>query len=277
MDEKLALQGPDLKTYESVTLNSQGEVIARSQNTTQVYILKLSQGISLELASIPGGIFYMGSAEGQGYVDETPRHQVWVASFLMGIHLVTQMQWKAVMNTLPSCRFSGDDLPVEYVSWKDAQLFCARLSKKTGKSCRLPSEAQWEYACRAGTRTPFFCGETITTEQANYVGEHTYLQESKGIYRHTTTPVGSFLPNPFGLYDMSGNLWEWCADAWHENYQGAPVTSSIWDSSDPSTLRVARGGSWHEIPNHCRSAVRVKFDPDKGDEQVGFRITLSLE
>ena len=155
----------------------------------------------------------------------------------MGKYPVTQAQWRFVAAQLPQVnreleidpsRFKGDNLPVETISWLDAEEFCQRLSHHTGRLYRLPSEAEWEYACRAGTTTPFHFGETISPEFANYNGEYTYGNGEKGVYRKQTTPVGSFqVANPFGLYDIHGNVWEWCADDWHKNYQGAPSDGII--------------------------------------------------
>jgi formylglycine-generating enzyme required for sulfatase activity len=189
--------------------------------------------------------------------------------------LITQAQWRSIMGP-PHSRFTGDRLPVERVSWHEAVRFCERLSKRTKHVYCLPSEAQWEYACRAGTSTPFHCGETITTEVANYNGEFVYRGESMGVYRHTTTPVDQFPPNAFGLHDMHGNLWEWCADAWHDSYDGAPTDSRVWQSTGKEPHRVARGGSWHDIPNVCRSAARLKADTNDAEEIVGFRVMFRL-
>jgi len=213
---------------ETVTVNAQGEVVERTLHRAQQFTQDLGSGVVLEMAAIPGGTFLMGSSQGRGYADERPQHRVTVAAFLIGSRLVTQEQWQAVMGTTLPWRFTGARRPVENVSWNAAHEFCERLSKTTGRVYRLPSEAQWEYACRAGTITPFHFGETITTELANYCGEHTYLAEPKGAYRHGTTEVGSFPPNAFGLYDMHGNVWEWCADAWHNSYGGAPTDASVW-------------------------------------------------
>ncbi|NCR42727.1 MAG: formylglycine-generating enzyme family protein, partial [Microcystis aeruginosa W13-11] len=182
------------------------------------------------------------------------------------------------------------DRPVERVNWYDAVEFCARLSKLTGKEYRLPSEAEWEYACRAGTTTPFYFGETITGELANYNAGYTYADEPKGEYRGQTTPVGQFPPNAFGLYDMHGNVWEWCLDPWHESYQDKTRTDSeVWDEeqsaeqylldknnviqllSDKRT-RVLRGGSWVNAPRNCRSAYRNRVIPDIRNIYIGFRV-----
>jgi formylglycine-generating enzyme required for sulfatase activity len=261
--------------FENLTINQQAEVILRTRRFAQPFSEFLSKGVLLDLVSIPGGTFYMGSADASQFADEVPLHAVMLPPFRMAKCLVTQGQWKTVMGRSLTCRFKGADLPVDNVSWPAAREFCAKLSKLTGRAYHLPSEAQWEYACRAGTATPFYCGETITTEFANYCGEHVFLHEPRGIYRHTSTSGGSLPPNPFGLYDMSGNLWEWCADVWHENYRGAPITGGAWETDGDPAYRVARGGSWHDTPELCRSATRLKVDPKTGDDLIGFRVVLS--
>ncbi|MBD2562429.1 SUMF1/EgtB/PvdO family nonheme iron enzyme [Nostoc linckia FACHB-391] len=219
---------------------------------------------SLEIVPIRGGKFLMGSPENEPErIDwESPQHLVTIQPFFMGRYPVTQSQWAVVaglkkinidLNPEPS-HFKGANRPVEQVSWDDAIEFCARLSNKTGKTYRLPSEAEWEYACRAGTTTPFYFGETITTDLANYNGNYTYGAGSKGEYRLQTTDVGKFSPNSFGLFDMHGNIWEWCQDDWHENYNKAPADGSPWMSGNDH--RLLRGGSWFNIPGSCCSASR---------------------
>ncbi|NEO64399.1 MAG: formylglycine-generating enzyme family protein, partial [Moorea sp. SIO4G2] len=202
----------------------------------QYFAEDLGNGITLDMVAIPDGTFMMGSPETEkGHKkNESPQHQVTVKSFFMGKYPVTQAQWQSVaalpqvnrkLDPNPS-RFNGKHRPVERVSWYDAVEFCERLSQYTKRPYRLPSEAEWEYACRAGTTTPFHFGETITTYLANYDGnyDYTYSFGSKGKSVQETTPVGSFgVGNDFGLYDMHGNVWEWCADHWHDNYIGAPT------------------------------------------------------
>ncbi|MFM6670369.1 MAG: formylglycine-generating enzyme family protein, partial [Dolichospermum sp.] len=227
-------------------------------------MLKL-EDLELEMVLIPGGTFLMGSPENEeGSINsERPQHEVTIKPFLMGKYPVTQEQWRTVaalekvnidLAPYPSyfAYFEGDNRPVECVSWGHAQEFCARLSRMTNKTYRLPTEAQWEYACRAGTTTPFYCGKTITTDLANYDGNYTYGRGQKGQYREETTEVSSFLPNAFGLHDMHGNVWEWCQDDWHDNYEGAPIDGSAWISL--TNRKVLRGGSWNYYPVLCRSA-----------------------
>ncbi|MFS0514158.1 SUMF1/EgtB/PvdO family nonheme iron enzyme [Nostoc sp. UIC 10607] len=238
---------------------------------------------ALEIVAIPGGKFLMGSLENEpGRLDrESPQHLVTIQPFFMGKYPVTQSQWAVVaalkevnnpLNPDPS-RFKGANRPVERVSWYDAIEFCARLSKKTGKTYRLPSEAEWEYACRAGTTTPFYFSETITTDLANYDGNYTYSAGTKGEYRQQTTDVGKFPPNSFALFDMHGNIWEWCQDAWHENYNGAPTDGSAWISENDE--RLLRGGSWSGFPRFCRSANRYWRARGGRYDYVGFRVVVA--
>ncbi len=261
--------------FETPTLNEKGEIVARTRRTAEQFIEDLGSGIHLDLLVIPAGGFQMGSPRHNDNMDEQPQHFVTIKSFMMGKFLVTQAQWKAVMGKLPPCRFKGDQLPVERVSWEDAQKFCQRLSKKAGRNYQLPSETQWEYACRAGTTSPFSFGETITIDVVNFNGEHTFRDESRGRYIHVTTEGGTFPPNAFGLYDMHGNLWEWCADNWLDDYSSSPRDGSSYQNKD-SHYRVARGGSWHEPPELCRSAARLRVLQSDAEEVTGFRVVCDL-
>ena len=258
--------------------------IKRITKNADYFAQDLGNGVVLEMVAIPGGTFIMGSPENEEdrSSDESPQHQVTVPSFFMGKYPVTQKQWRAVaalgkvnidLESDPSY-FKGDNLPVERVSWNDAQEFCARLSRMANKTYRLPTEAEWEYACRGGTTTPFYCGETISTDLANYNGNYTYGQGQKGQYREKTTEVGIFPANPFGLYDMCGNVWEWCEDKWHETYINAPIDGTAWTSLS-SELRLLRGGSWVYYPRLCRSAYRLNFSPDYSNNRNGFRLVVS--
>lgn len=229
-------------------------------------------GATLEMVLIPAGTFTMGSpdSEASRSNDEGPQHRVTLPQFYMGKYEVTQAQYQAVMGTNPAI-FKGDNRPVENVSWNDATEFCRKLSQMTGKEYRLPTEAEWEYACRAGTTTPFAFGSSLSSEQANFNGNYPYGGAAKGVYRQQTTVVGSFQPNGFGLYDMHGNVWEWCVDYWHENYNGAPVDGSGWWSGGNSNRRVMRGGSWNYYGYVCRSAYRTISAPDFGSN-YGLRV-----
>ncbi len=243
----------------------------------------LGNSINLEMIAIPGGKFLMGTEDqererlikefdGELLRKEKPQHEVTVQPFFMGKYPITQAQWKAVceadLSEIASlrdlechpCRFKGDDHPVEQVSWYDAVRFCQRLSKQTVREYRLPSEAEWEYACRAGTTTAFHFGETITDKLANY---------SRNVNK--TTAVGQFSPNAFGLYDMHGNVWEWCQDNWHGNYEDAPEDGSAWLSGTSNT-KVRRGGSWFSYPDDCRSAYRDGNSSDNRINLIGFRV-----
>lgn len=286
-------------SFETVRLDQKGEIVARPPGQARQVEEELAPGVRLELLAVPGGVFQMGSHHEGGYPDETPLHPVYLAGFWLGRMPVTQAQWQAVMGRLPLCRFHDPDLPVDTISWRDARRFCQRLARRTGRPYTLPSEAQWEYACRAGTATPFSFGETITTDVVNFVGDHTYRDAPPGLYRHTTTPAGTFPPNPWGFYDLHGNVWEFCQDVWTDNYTGASVdgtarqtrrltgaaalqdfiTSLNWKHADPAdlTYRVARGGSWHEIPAHCRSAMRLKVSEFDRMEYYGLRVMLPAD
>ncbi|WP_240966794.1 SUMF1/EgtB/PvdO family nonheme iron enzyme [Nodosilinea sp. P-1105] len=251
----------------------------------KTHILKLSEDVELTLVYIPGGQFLMGSPEGEGYSDEYPQHEVTIEEFWLGQCPVTQSQYEAVVGSNPATFRLGGNHPVETVNWHAAVAFCQRLSELTELEFRLPSEAEWEYACRAGTTTPFHFGPTITTDLANYRGTDwdyggqilsgSYGPGPKGIFREQTTPVGQFPPNAFGLYDMHGNVWEWCADHYHDNYEGAPNNNAPWLSSDKRNDRLLRGGSWSNPPQNCRSFVRNYDSPDYRNNYFGFRVVGS--
>ena len=251
------------------------------QSQTEGFTEELGEKVALDMILISGGSFLMGSSKEQGSGDlEKPQHKVDISSFAMGRYPVTQAQWKIVasmpqiehsLKSNPS-DFKGNKRPVEQVSWQDAIEFCQRLSQHTGRIYRLPIEAGWEYACRAGTTTPFHFGEMISTDLANYDGSETYGEESKSEYRRETTDVGSFPPNAYGLHDMHGNVMEWCADHWHYNYEGAPFYGQAWLDGGDSYQRVVRGGSWNYYPAGCRSAARNYASPADRDNRIGFRV-----
>ena len=271
----------------------------------QAYQQKLAPGVVLTMVEIPAGNFLMGSPPGeegrdwyaslssvlkQGLGvegrDVEAQRRITVPAFRIGRFPITQAQWKVVagfeklereLNADPSY-FKGPERPVEKVSWHDAIEFCRRLSKHTGRNYTLPSEAQWEYACRAGTTTPFHFGETLITELANYDGNYTYGQGLKGTYREQTSNVGSFPANAWGLQDMHGNVWEWCLDRWHPSLERAPTDGSAWQepasdlAKDYQDRRLLRGGSWYSLPGYCRSAFRLSNPPVFLHGHVGFRV-----
>jgi len=265
-------------TFNIVQVNERGETISTSPGRAAYFTEDLGNGIGLDMVALPGGEFVMGSPpeELERGDSEGPQRTVTVPAFFMGRFAVTQAQYQAIMGKNPSA-FSenGANRPVEEVSWHDAVAFCEKLSQQTGRTYRLPSEAEWEYACRAGTTTPFHFGPTITTDLANYDGNFTYGTGPKGVYRKQTTDVGSFPPNAVGLYDMHGNVWEWCADHWHSNYEGAPTNGTAWLSSDESTSRLMRGGSWDSYPRYCRSAFRNVLPPVYRYDLIGFRVVCA--
>jgi formylglycine-generating enzyme required for sulfatase activity len=261
----------DTITFSTPQLNEKGEILRWTEHTAIQFTQTLKHETGLEMLLIPRGSFQMGSVRHLGNSDETPQHTVIIKPFMMSKFLITQRQWKSILGKLPPCRFKEDRLPVERMSWKDAQNFCKRLSEATAREYRLPSESQWEYACRAGATTPFHYGETLTVEVANFNGEHVFRQEPRGYYRHVTTEGGTFPPNTFGLCDMHGNLWEWCEDNWMDDYSSSPRDGNSYQKRD-DPFRVARGGSWHEPPGLCRSASRLRVLQSEADEVMGLRV-----
>jgi formylglycine-generating enzyme required for sulfatase activity/tRNA A-37 threonylcarbamoyl transferase component Bud32 len=261
-------------TFEVVTTNEEGSIINRRNHSANYFVEDLGNGVKLEMVEIPAGTFYMGSPENEKgrYDSESPQHQVTVPSFFVGKYPLTQAQYQAIMGNNPAY-FKGNNRPVECVSWDDGVAFCEKLSQKTGKNYKLPSEAQWEYACRAGTTTPFYFGESITPDLVNYNGNYAYAAAPKGQYRKQTTDVGTFPPNAFGLYDMHGNVWEWCEDDWNENYINAPINGSALISR--SKRKLVRGGSWYGNPVHCRSAYRDHNILGLNNYAIGFRVVCS--
>ncbi|MEP0950119.1 MULTISPECIES: formylglycine-generating enzyme family protein [Cyanophyceae] len=265
--------------------SSEWEILRQEQ---QAYRLQEPlPGIApLEMVSIPRGTFLMGSPdkEPERIEREGPQHEVIVPSFFMGRYLVTQAQWRVVaampqvereLMTDPS-QFKGNNRPVECVTWYDAVEFCARLSAHTGRQYRLPTEAEWEYACRAGTTTPFHFGKTISPELANYDAKSTYADGPIGKSQQKTTPIYHFgIANAFGLSDMHGNVFEWCQDYLHDNYEGAPIDGSAWIAGGNASRRVLRGGSWFNLPWNCRSAYRDGYGPGDDDNYIGFRVCCS--
>ncbi|MFN5977758.1 MAG: formylglycine-generating enzyme family protein, partial [Pseudanabaena sp.] len=226
-------------------------------------VLDLPNGVKLELVDIPAGSFMMGSDE---YDSEKPIHQVTLKAFKMGKYPITQKQYLAVMGKNPS-NFQGDEnLPVEKVSWDDAVAFCKKLSEMTGQKVKLPSESQWEYACRAGSTGKYCFGDDVSKLE-NYA----WYSENSGSKTH---PVGEKLANSWGLHDMHGNVWEWCGDVWHENYNGAPTDGSAWLKDGSQNLHALRGGSWDNVVIGCRSSSRGRYNADKRYDNIGFRVVV---
>ena len=262
--------------FDVMTVDAEGKENSRRKSWAHYFSEDLGNGVVLDMVYIPGGTFMMGSPETErGRRErESPQHQVTVPAFYAGKYPIIQAQYQTVMGNHPSY-YKGEKLPVENVSWNEAVEFCRKLSEKTGKSYRLLSEAEWEYACRAGTTTPFYLGETTTTDLVNYHAYHPYGAAPGGLYRGKTMDVGSFPPNPFGLYDMHGQVWEWCSDRWHNNYDGAPTDGSSWETKT-SHYRVLRGSSWECNAVNCRAAYRYNGSVGVSNWLRGFRVAVAL-
>ncbi|MEM6502348.1 MAG: SUMF1/EgtB/PvdO family nonheme iron enzyme [Cyanobacteria bacterium P01_C01_bin.89] len=266
---KPALPGEPF-TFTTASVTPDGKVTKRQgEGRRQIFDLG---GTPLEMVWIPPGDFLMGSPNGEGEDDEKPQHRVTFAEgFWMGRYPVTQAQWKWVagLNTVNDklnadpAKFKGVNRPVEQVSGDDAQEFCRRLSKRLSQVFKLPSEAQWEYACRAGTTTPYAFGKTLTSDLAHY-----------GKWFAGTVDVGKFSANPWGLHDTHGNVWEWCEDTWHGSYKEAPTGGSSWIDNKSKTW-LLRGGSWLDAPGGCRSACRYSGSRDDRYDFIGFRVACS--
>jgi formylglycine-generating enzyme required for sulfatase activity/uncharacterized caspase-like protein len=276
---KTPAKPPELLTFKFTTvttLEKTGTKLKSNPNNEAKYFKEdLGNGIPLEMVQIPAGSFKMGSTpdETGRQESEGPQRIVNVPAFFMGKFEVTQEQYQQIIGKNPS-DFQGKKRPVEQVSWNNAIEFCKKLSQQTGRTYRLPSEAEWEYACRAGTTMPFYFGETITTDLVNYNGNYIYGDAPKGKNRNQTTDVGSFPPNAFGLYDMHGNVWEWCQDDWHDNYANAPNDGNAW-TSQGGDLKLLRGGSWGFNPGYCRSAYRNSTYLVNDGNNIGFRVVCS--
>ncbi len=289
--------------FEVITGDARGKVIGRRAEQARYMTEGLNGGVLLDMVEVPGGMFLMGIPQEE--VDqvkkeqvrgtdkelrerllervpwEAPQHKVALPGFFMSKHEITQAQWRAVAS-LPKVKrdlmsdpseFKGGELPVDSVSWEDAVEFCERLSRATGRRYRLPTEAEWEYACRAGSSTSFHFGDTVTPAWANYRGKHPYALGPKGENREQTVTVGSLgMPNAFGLYDMHGNVWEWCLDSWHTNYISSPADGRSWEEDGISYLKVLRGGAWDSPAGECRASSRNRLTSSLRLNNAGFRV-----
>ena len=235
--------------------------------------LPLPNGLKMAFAWCPPGNFLMG---GGIFTNEEPRHEVIISKgFYMGVHPVTQAEWREVMGSDPSY-FKGDRRPVEQVSWDNAVAFCKELTTFTGKSVRLPTEAEWEYACRAGTSTAFWYGDIPNAERMNYRGDRVWNGSVAGTSREQTTDIATFAANPWGLCDTHGNVWEWCQDYWDEIfYRHSQRIDPV--NSINSAQHVQRGGGWSTIPEYCRSARRDSGSPGNISKSEGFRACFHLD
>ena len=254
-----------------MAMGAAGGTILFSRNQTKTLVESreiLPKNVELNMVTLTGGEFLMGSTASDGDAKkwEKPQHLVKVAPFAIGKYPITRQQWQAIMQVGASSKYFQDfpHHPMEWVSWHEAQEFCQRLSQISGKIYKLPSEAQWEYACRSGKETRFYFGDNA--KELNQYGWY------KGNSNGWGQTVGRKQPNGWGLYDMSGNVWEWCEDTWHENYHGAPGNGGAWVTGGDFSPRVLRGGSWKVEAPLCRSASRIRLYPDKNENDCGLRV-----
>jgi formylglycine-generating enzyme required for sulfatase activity len=254
-----------LYEFESITFD--GENIHKISHQGRCFTENLCEDITLKMVCIPSGSFLMGDLPEKEYASSVPQHLVSVPAFSIGRLAITQGQWIAIMEHNPSANEGSDLLPVDSVSWDDATEFCRRLSLLTGRNYRLPSEAEWEYACRAGTTTAYSWGDEIDRQVANYFDFDSQAEWG-------TKPVGSYYPNAFGLYDMHGNVFEFCQDRWQDGYDDAPTNGSAWtgSNSDDNKLVVIRGGSFDYYADNCLSADRRETSQDYRYQGTGFRV-----
>ncbi|MCI0665361.1 MAG: formylglycine-generating enzyme family protein [Acidobacteria bacterium] len=295
--------------FEVVTADNRGRVLERRREFSQYFLEQIVPGTTIEMLEIPGGTFLMGSIEieleglKKDYVtgveneireslirrlqSESPQRLVKVKPLYMSKTEITQTQWRAVaaqpkvkreLISDPS-NFKGGNRPVEKVSWEDAIEFCDRLSRATGRKYRLPTEAEWEYAARAGTSTQFHFGDAVSSDWSNFQGKFVFGSSPKGDFKQQTVPVASFgIANAFGLYDMHGNVWEWCQDRWHENYVSAPADGQVWEAEKDSIayLKTIRGGGWDSPGAELRSSARNRVTSTIRLSNLGFRVVAEL-
>mgnify|MGYP000916169851 CR=1 FL=1 len=290
--------------FTTASVDATGKVTKVPGKTASGFTEDLGEGAALDMIALPAGSFQMGSTEAEveaafnesktfspnakreWFDGEMPQHKVTLPAFFMGKLEVTQAQWRAVSNlpqvkielkTNPS-NFKGANFPVENVAWDEALEFCDRLAKKTGRAYRLPSEAEWEYAARGGTTSAFAFGATITPDIVNYDGRYPYGAAAKGEFREQTIAPGSLgVANPYGLFEMHGNVWEWCQDYKHTNYNGAPSDGSAWIADGDAKSRSLRGGSFNYYGRNQRSAFRYFLVPDYHSLMVGFRVVVAAK
>jgi formylglycine-generating enzyme required for sulfatase activity/tRNA A-37 threonylcarbamoyl transferase component Bud32 len=260
-----------------VSLNIAAEPVATSRKTVlRSGSFWRGKNVELEMLFVPDGDFLMGAppAEVSSLAHEKPQHQVQIQSFHMSKFPITQAQYLSVMGRNPA-KFSGERRPVERVSWHDAVEFCDRLSSQSDRFYRLPTEAEWEYACRAQTTSAFYFGENIYANLANYNNSAATSKFKSNLVRQETSAVDIFPANNFGLHDLHGNVWEWCADHYHADYVGAPTDGDVWSAEKNRDHRVLRGGAWGCSARECRSAARHRELATNRSNKIGFRVVCN--
>ncbi|MBM9519224.1 SUMF1/EgtB/PvdO family nonheme iron enzyme [Desulforhopalus vacuolatus] len=256
------------------------QLLLISPVSAQISATWIDPTTGMEFVLVKGGCYQMGDTFGEGDSDEKPVHEVCVDDFYMEKYEVTQGEWQKIMGSNPSSFKNGDHYPVENVSWDDiTENFLPKLNRSSGKRYRLPTEAEWEYAARErGKKVRFGNGKDIADPREINFDGRAWGKESysrTGVSREKTTKVGSFAPNRLGLYDMSGNVWEWCQDDWHNSYNGAPRYGSSWGNGSGS-FRVFRGGGWFNSPGYVRAALRYCSSPDFSYSNLGFRLVFPV-
>ncbi len=268
--------------FETVSVDESGKIIRRKTIKSDIFRESINDELFLDMVLVPSGQFMMGSPDDEIFhnSNESPFHLVKTSQYLMSKHAINQEKWKAIAHlpkinldlSMSPSKFRGAELPVENISWLEANEFCLRLSKYTGRTYRLPTEAEWEYACRAKTETPFPFGVTITSALANFNGAQPYASQPKGEFLKRTVDVGEFTANALGLYQMNGNVWEWCLDSWQNSFAAPPIDGHTWLATHTTMRAVLRGGSWGSSGERCRSAARFQAPYTYRGGDVGFRV-----
>jgi formylglycine-generating enzyme required for sulfatase activity len=265
LDLKLPLQ---ISSFKTCKIDETDQIILQPKEALY-YTEDLGNGVTLDMVYVSGGEFPMGSPAGEGNDSERPQHRVRLASFYMGMYPITELQYQAISGENIR-RFRGDKYPLADISWDAANRLCKKLSQKTGRLYTFPSESQWEYGCRAKSTTTFYCGDIITPAVANY------CPDLDSFHNMSRSEVGAFPPNAFGLYDLHGNVSEWCLDTWIDSYDATPSDGTSWQQGGYHTYRVLRGGSCFNKSSDCRSASRHSSCPHRTGGVFGLRVVSPI-
>ena len=257
------------KTPDEVSFNYGNSLILPKRVNSNFTQILNTDNVGLQMQFIPSGTFVMGNDD-SSVLTERPVRTVEIPAFYVSVHPITQLQYQSIVGINPG-KFVNSSNPVEQVSFYNAIEYCRILKNQTGKLFRLLSEAEWEYACRAGTKTAYYFGDSISTDICCYSPISRYRDRE-----YSTAPVGKYLPNDFGLYDMHGNVWEWCLDNWHRDYKEAPLNHHPWFNDLNQGTRIIRGGAWNEPDIRCRSSSRDQIKPEIFCNNIGFRVACDI-